>query len=170
MSDPGFGQPSFSQPSSAAAGPAQKDTHPADVFAAMKSGAFANSWVPQSAPPVNMQPSKPTSSVLGQYWARSLRSGPPKWIRGNPRNYIDGLTIPEPPSDREYKYRVVKGDVDLGIKPTYNRDGDGSQRVNLLEYNRGYGISDRTPIKVYAGAVGQDGAEEVEETLVARWN
>lgn len=117
---------------------------------------------------MNMQPSKNTSSVLEQEWARSLRSRPPKWTRGNPRNYIDVLTIPEPPSDREYKYRVVKGDEDLGIKPTYNRDGDGSQRVNLLEYNRGYGISDRTPIKVYA--VGQDDAENVEETIVAQWN
>jgi immunomodulatory protein Fve len=81
---------------------------------------------------------------------------------------IDVLTIPEPPSDREYEYRVVKGDVDLGIKPTYNRNGDGSQSVNLLEYNRGYGISDRTPIKVYA--VGQDDAGQMEETLVAQWN
>jgi hypothetical protein len=116
-----------------------------------------------------MQPSEttPSESVLEQEWARSLRSGPPKWKRGSPRNYIDVLTIPEPPSDREYQYRVVKGDVDLGIKPTYNRDRDGSQSVNLLEYNRGYGISDRTPIKVYA--VGQDGEEKVE-TLVAQWN
>ena len=42
------------------------------------------------------------------------------------------------------------------------------KNVNLLEYNRGYGISDRTPIKVYA--VGQNGAEKAEETLVAQWN
>jgi len=118
-------------------------------------------------PPVNMQSSETTSSVLEQEWTRSLRSGPPKWKRGSPRNYIDVLSIPEPPSDREYQYRVVKGGVDLGIKPTYNRDRDGSQSVNLLEYNRGYGISDRTPIKVYA--VGQDGEEKVE-TLVAQWN
>lgn len=114
-----------------------------------------------------MQPSRTTSLDLEQEWTRSLRSGPPKWTRGNPSSYIDVLTIPEPPSDREYNYRVVKGDVDLGIKPTYNRDRDGSQRVNLLEYNRGYGILDTTPIKVYASAIGQDGAEE--ETLVAQW-
>ncbi|KAI0280321.1 immunomodulatory protein FIP-Fve, partial [Russula brevipes] len=86
-----------------------------------------------------MQSSETTSSVLEQEWTRSLRNGPPKWKRGSPRNYIDVLTIPEPPSDREYQYRVVKGGVDLGIKPTYNRDRDGTQSVNLLEYNRGYG-------------------------------
>jgi len=120
-------------------------------------------------PPVNMQPSRTTSLVLEQEWTRSLRSGPPEWTRGNPSNYINVLTIPEPPSDREYNYRVVKGDVDLGIKPTYNRDEDGTQRVNLLEYNRGYGISDTTPIKVYASVIGQDASGAVEETLVARW-
>jgi hypothetical protein len=55
--NPGFGQPSFSngiapsfsQPSSAAAGPAQKDTNPVNVFAAMKAGTFANESAPQSA-------------------------------------------------------------------------------------------------------------------------
>jgi len=55
--NPGFGQPSLSngiapsflQPSSAAAGPAQKDTNPVNVFAAMKAGTFANESAPQSA-------------------------------------------------------------------------------------------------------------------------
>ena len=114
-----------------------------------------------------MQPSQTTQSVLEQDWARSLRDGTPKWTRGNPSSYIDVLTIPKPPSDTEYKYRVVMGDVDLGIKPTYSRNGDGSQSINLLEYNRGFGISDRTSIKVYA--VGQDGVE-TEEMLVAQWD
>jgi len=56
--NPGFGQPPFgngfapsmSQPSSGvAAGPAQKDTNPVNVFAAMKAGTFANDSAPQSA-------------------------------------------------------------------------------------------------------------------------
>jgi len=52
--NPGFGQPSFGNGiapsiSQAAAGPAQKDTNPVNVFAAMKAGTFANESAPQSA-------------------------------------------------------------------------------------------------------------------------
>jgi hypothetical protein len=39
---------------------------------------------------MSMQPPETTSSVVEQEWARSLRSGPPKWTLGNPRNYIPG--------------------------------------------------------------------------------
>jgi hypothetical protein len=55
--NPGFGQPPFGngmapsmlQTSSAPAGPAQKDTNPVNVFAAMKAGTFANDSAPQTA-------------------------------------------------------------------------------------------------------------------------
>ena len=57
----------------------------------------------------------------------------------------------------------MKGDADLGFRPTYERDPDGSQRVNLLEYNQGYGISDRIRIRVYA-------EDEVGLTeMIAEW-
>jgi hypothetical protein len=56
----------------------------------------------------------------------------------------------------------VKGEDDLGIQPTYEPDPDGSQRINLLEYNQGYGISDRIRIRVYA-------VDEVGSTLIAEW-
>ncbi|KAJ6586118.1 immunomodulatory protein FIP-Fve, partial [Mycena capillaripes] len=87
----------------------------------------------------------------------------PRWTRGNPKRYIDSLKIPKPASDKRYSYRVVKGDEDLGIRPTYPPDPDGSQRVNLLEYNKGYGISDRIRIRVYA-------VDEVGSTeMIAEW-
>ena len=62
--NPGFGQPSFGgngiappvpplpQLQSAGAGPGQpqqKDSNPANIFAAMKAGTFANDSAPQSA-------------------------------------------------------------------------------------------------------------------------
>ncbi|KAI9464442.1 hypothetical protein BJY52DRAFT_1249080 [Lactarius psammicola] len=50
--NPGFGQPSYGIGSGAPplpGGPAQKDTNPANVFAAMKAGTFANDSAPQSA-------------------------------------------------------------------------------------------------------------------------
>jgi len=99
---------------------------------------------------------------LEQKWRAAIRSSPPRWTRGNPKNYIDVLTIPKPPSDKQYRYRVMKGGDDLGIRPTYERDPDGSQRVNLLEYNEGYGISDRIRIRVYA-------VDEVGSTMIAEW-
>ena len=44
----------------------------------------------------------------------------------------------------------------------------GLLQVNLLEYNQGYGISDRTQIRVYA--VSEEGPEKGQEMLVAQWN
>ena len=98
-----------------------------------------------------------------------MRRKPPTWTRGNLSSFIDSLTIPEPPlpDGKDYAYRVVKGDTDLGVQQAYVRDADGSQRINLLEYNKGYGVADRTPIRVYA--VAQDGPEKGEELLVAQW-
>jgi hypothetical protein len=57
----------------------------------------------------------------------------------------------------------MMGDKDLGIQPTYEREPDGSHRVNLLEYNQGYGISDRIRIRVYA--VDEMGSTE----MIAEW-
>ncbi|KLO20748.1 kinase-like protein [Schizopora paradoxa] len=108
------------------------------------------------------------SSRLQQTWAQSLHLAEPTWKRGNPSIYIDELTIPLLPSDKQYQYRVVKGDTDLGIKETYPREIGGSQRINLLEYNEGYGIQDTVPIKVYA--VDPEEEEGNRETLVASWS
>lgn len=72
------------------------------------------------------------------------------------------------PSDKQYQYRVVKGDTDLGIKSTYPREANGSQRINLLEYNEGYGVRDTEPIKVYA--VDPEEEEGNKEILVASWS
>ncbi|KAJ7360838.1 fungal immunomodulatory protein [Mycena albidolilacea] len=104
-----------------------------------------------------------SSISLEQKWRTAILSSPPRWTRGNPKSYINSLTIPKPPTDKPYSYRVMKGDEDLGIRPTYERDPDGSQRVNLLEYHRGYGIPDRIRIQVYA-------VDEVGSTeMIAEW-
>lgn len=105
-------------------------------------------------------------SQLETRWTQSVRSKPPTWTRGSPHNFIDALTIPQPPTDKEYKYRVTKGDANLGIKTTYAPNADGSQTINLLEYNQGYGITDGVPIEVYA----VDPDEEGAEVLVAKWD
>ncbi len=63
---------------------------------------------------------------------------------------------------------MVKGDTDLGIKSTYAREANGSQRINLLEYNQGYGVQDTIPIKVFA--VDPDEEEGSKEILVASWS
>lgn len=51
--NPGFGQSPFGTPPPIPplpqSGPAQKDTNPANVFAAMKAGTFGNDTAPQSA-------------------------------------------------------------------------------------------------------------------------
>jgi len=94
----------------------------------------------------------------------------PSWKRGSPSTYIDELIIPVLPSDKQYQYRVpvVKGDTDLGIKSTYSREANGLQRINLLEYNKGYGVQDKFPIKVFA--VDPDKEEGSNEILVASWS
>jgi hypothetical protein len=89
----------------------------------------------------------------------------PQWGRGSPSSYIDNVTFPRVLNDKEYKYRIVKGDKDLGVREAYSVQSDGSQKVNFLEYNAGYGIEDRTTIKVYA--VDPDSGNQY---LVARWN
>ena len=73
----------------------------------------------------------------------------PQWGRGHPSSYIDNVTFPRVLTDKEYQYRVVKGDDDLGVRKSYSVAGDGSQKVNFLEYNSGYGIPDTTRIQVF---------------------
>jgi len=117
---------------------------------------------------VNTAPASTSASRLEEKWAQSLHLQQPSWKRGSPNIYIDELTIPVLPSDKQYQYRVVKGETDLGIKSTYPREANGSQRINLLEYNAGYGLHEATPIKVFA--VDPDEHKGSNETLVASWS
>jgi hypothetical protein len=89
----------------------------------------------------------------------------PRWGRGRPQNYIDNVVFPRVLRDKTYQYRLVKGDQDLGVRDAYAVAPDGSQRLNFLEWNSGYGIRDTTTIKVFA--VDPDNGEEY---LVAQWN
>lgn len=93
-------------------------------------------------------------------------TGTPQWQHGNAPfyNYVDAVFLPNVPRDKPYTFRVQKGDVDLGTRPTYELEDDGSQKVNFTEYNAGYGIRDDTPINIYA----RDPETDTEH-LVARW-
>ena len=92
----------------------------------------------------------------------------PQWGRGNPSSYIDNVTFPRVLTNKVYKYRVVKGGSggpqDLGVRNAYSVGADGSQKVNFLEYNSGYGIADSTTIQVYV--VDPDNGNQY---LVAQW-
>ncbi|EMD41188.1 lectin FIP-fve [Gelatoporia subvermispora B] len=97
-------------------------------------------------------------------WVKLVRTNSATWKRGNPKVYFDHVTLPGVPTDKAYQYRVVKGDLDLGTRPTYELNKDGSQTINLLEYNKGYGIHEETPINVFVVD-----PEDGMETLVAEW-
>ena len=73
----------------------------------------------------------------------------PQWGRGSPSSYIDNVTFPHVLTDKAYKYRVVKGGQDLGVRDSYAVASNGSQKVNFLEYNAGRGIADSNTIQVY---------------------
>ena len=88
----------------------------------------------------------------------------PAWGRGTPSSYIDNVTFPHVLDDKEYQYRVVIGDKDLGLRKSYAVHADGSQKVNFLEYNAGYGIADNNRIRVYV--VDPDSGSQY---LVAQW-
>jgi hypothetical protein len=88
----------------------------------------------------------------------------PRWGRGRPQNYIDNVTFPKVLRDKVYKYRVQKGSQGLGVRAANAVAPDGSQRINFLEWNSGYGIADTTTIKVFA--VDPDSGTE---HLVAQW-
>lgn len=92
---------------------------------------------------------------------------PPQWehVAWGSSMYVNSTTIPFVPPDIQYAYRVVKGQSDLGVRKTYERNGDGSQTINFLEYNQGYGIVDSTHIKVFATDLGSG-----KEFLVVEWN
>ncbi|KAI0640748.1 Fve family of fungal immunomodulatory protein [Trametes meyenii] len=100
------------------------------------------------------------SSIL-LHLASSLR----KWTRGNPNTFIDSVTFPRVLTDKKYSYRVVKDDIDLGIRAGYEVNSDGSQKVNFLEYNSGRGIPQTSSILVYV--VDPDNGNQY---LVAQWN
>ncbi|KAI0063119.1 immunomodulatory protein [Artomyces pyxidatus] len=89
----------------------------------------------------------------------------PQWKRGNPSSYIDSITFKKVLTDKEYQYRVVKGNDDLGFQPSYKVQPDGSQTVNLLEYNRGYGIADTIRIQIWV----RDPATG-NQYKIAQWN
>ncbi|EJD51339.1 hypothetical protein AURDEDRAFT_57009 [Auricularia subglabra TFB-10046 SS5] len=92
-------------------------------------------------------------------WSAALRSHPIFWKRGDSNVHIDRLVIPQPPGGGTYLYRVLKDETDLGVRPTYLLEADGSQVVNLLEYNQGYGIHDSRRVRVFVGEEGSDGRE-----------
>lgn len=122
---------------------------------------------------------------LAYFIKKSCFDYTPQWVRGNPSSYIDSVTFPKVLADKEYTYRVQSGDRNLGersiilvacfkvaytkmgvgVKPSYSVAPDGSQKVNLLEYNKGYGIADSTRIEIYV----IDPSTE-EEYLIAQWN
>lgn len=99
-------------------------------------------------------------------WTSIVQALPPQWkyVNWGARHYVDGVTIPFVLIDKPYKYRVFSGRSDLGIRETYELNADGSQSINFLVYNKGYGIIDSTHIKVFV--VDPDG----NEALVAYWN
>ena len=88
----------------------------------------------------------------------------PQWGRGSPSSFIDNVTFPRVLTDKGYKYRVVTGGEDLGVRDSYSVAPDGSQKVNFLEYNAGYGIADNNRIRVYV--VDPDSGSQY---LVAQW-
>ncbi|TCD63709.1 hypothetical protein EIP91_005080 [Steccherinum ochraceum] len=119
-----------------------------------------------SAPPIPLIPLPlGTESISSERWRSTVSAHRPEWTRGNPPVFVDSVTFPQVLTDKPYTYRVVKGGEDLGVKPSYEVQQDGSQTVNLLEYNQGYGVHETTPVEVYA--VDPD---DERETLVAEWN
>ncbi|KAF9472457.1 hypothetical protein BDN70DRAFT_900529 [Pholiota conissans] len=99
-------------------------------------------------------------------WTSIVQAFPPQWkyVSWGARHYVDEVTIPVVLIDKQYKYRILSGGSDLGIRDAYELSADGSQRINFLEYNKGYGIIDSMHIKVFV--VDPDG----NEALVAYWN
>jgi hypothetical protein len=87
------------------------------------------------------------------------------WDRGSPPTFIDNLTFKKVLTDKPYRYRVVAGSSDLGVKEAYEVQLDGSQKLNFLEWNKGFGINDKETIKVYVVDPVDDSS-----TLIAQWN
>jgi len=72
----------------------------------------------------------------------------PNYTRGDPSSYIDKVTFPKVMTDQAYQYRVFVDSRDLGIMPGDVVGSDGSQEVNFVAYNQGYGIPDTANIIV----------------------
>lgn len=89
----------------------------------------------------------------------------PNWVRGNPSSYIDNVIFSKVITLKTFKYRVVAGGSDLGVRNAYSVQSDGSQKINFLEFNAGRGIEDSKRIQVYA--VDPDNGNQY---LVAQWN
>nr|ACD44335.1 immunomodulatory protein 8 [Ganoderma lucidum]UOF75530.1 immunomodulatory protein [Ganoderma tenue] len=89
----------------------------------------------------------------------------PNWGRGNPNNFIDTVIFPKVLTDKAYTYRVAVSGRNLGVKPSYAVESDGSQKVNFLEYNSGYGIADTNTIQVFV--VDPDTNNDF---IIAQWN
>ena len=88
----------------------------------------------------------------------------PQWGRGTPDTVIESVTFPCVLADKEYTYRVVVDNTDLGVRRANSVQVDGSQMLNLLEWNKGSGIRDRCRIRVYV--VEPDTGSQY---LVAQW-
>jgi hypothetical protein len=89
----------------------------------------------------------------------------PQWERGRPSTFINTVTFPRVLNDKQYKYHLINGSQDLGIKHGYTVQSDGSQMVNFLEWNAGHGLSASQTIKVFV--VDPDSNHEF---LVCQWN
>lgn len=124
--------------------------------------------IARRSPPPHQRGELPRGLSTDRLSPASFRfyDGELRWIRGNPpwSNYVDGVMFPNVRQDGSYTFRLQKGNVDLGTQPSYAVGEDGSQKVNFLEYNAGYGIRDDTRIQVYVSGLGTGG-----EHLVAQW-
>ncbi|KAJ3557332.1 hypothetical protein NM688_g1529 [Phlebia brevispora] len=105
-----------------------------------------------------------------ELWSSITRTFLPMWIHvewysGNPSMYVNGVILPVVPPHKKCTYHVFKGDTDLGVRTTYDLNADKSQKINFLEYNKGYGINEETHIRVFA----IDPLTH-RDTLVAEWD
>ncbi|KAF9472453.1 kinase-like protein [Pholiota conissans] len=111
--------------------------------------------------------SSTTADPKDELWMDIFQSLPPQWehVPWGGSMYVNSTTFLFIPTDKQYTYRVVKGTSDLGVRKTYERNPDGSQTINFLEYNEGFGIIDSTHIKVFATDSGNG-----REFLAVEWN
>ncbi|KAM6502916.1 immunomodulatory protein FIP-Fve [Amanita muscaria] len=64
--------------------------------------------------------------------------------------YTDAVTFPKVLANKAYKYQVVVDGVSKGIRRDHSVAPDGSQKINFLDYNAGYGIPNKSSTQVYA--------------------
>ncbi|KAM6502964.1 Immunomodulatory protein FIP-Fve, partial [Amanita muscaria] len=63
--------------------------------------------------------------------------------------HTDAVTFPKVLADRAYSYQVVIDGYDKGIRRDNPVAPDGSQKVNFLDYNDGFGIPNSSIAQVY---------------------